>query len=148
MEVEIMAKVEKSIRISAPVEKIFEYVSDPANLPEIWPSFIEAKNVEKVSTGGYEFGWVYKMAGMRFEGSSTPTEWATNRRIVYRNTGNIPSTITWTFESERDATKVTFQSEYTVPVPLLGKLAEVFILRQNEHEAEALLANLKVRMES
>ena len=143
-----MARVERSVRISTPVEKVFEYVSDPTNLAEIWPSFIEAKNVEKVTTGGYEFGWVYKMAGIRFEGSSTPTEWAANRRIVYRNTGNIPGTITWTFESEKGATKVTFQSEYTVPGPLLGKLAEAFILRQNEHEAEALLANLKARMES
>ena len=37
--------------------------------------------------------------------------------------------------------------EYVFPVPLLGRLAEVFIVKQNEHEAEVMLANLKARME-
>jgi hypothetical protein len=37
--------------------------------------------------------------------------------------------------------------EYTVPLPLLGKLAEAFIVKQNEHEADVMLANLKARME-
>jgi hypothetical protein len=42
---------------------------------------------------------------------------------------------------------VTVQVEYTVPIPLLGKLAEAFIIKQNEHEADVMLANLKARME-
>ena len=46
-----------------------------------------------------------------------------------------------------DATKVTFGVEYTVPIPLLGKLAEAFIVRMNDREGDLLLANLKARME-
>jgi hypothetical protein len=42
---------------------------------------------------------------------------------------------------------MTMEVEYVVPIPLLGKLAEAFIVKQNEHEAEAMLANLKARME-
>ena len=45
-------------------------------------------------------------------------------------------------------TKATFVAEYTVPVPLLGKLAESLIVKQNEREAEMLLANVKARMEA
>ena len=37
--------------------------------------------------------------------------------------------------------------EYTVPMPVLGKLAEAVVLKQNEQEAEILLANLKNRLE-
>ena len=44
--------------------------------------------------------------------------------------------------------KVIFNGEYTVPIPLIGKLAEVFIVKQNENEAETILANLKARMEA
>ncbi len=36
---------------------------------------------------------------------------------------------------------------YIIPVPLVGKLAEPFILRQNENEADTFLANLKARMD-
>ncbi len=55
--------------------------------------------------------------------------------------------MTWTFQAQGTGTKVSFEAEYTVPVPLLGKLAEAFMVRANEHEAETILANLKDRME-
>jgi hypothetical protein len=38
--------------------------------------------------------------------------------------------------------------EYTVPVPLLGKMAEAVIVKLNENEMNVLLANLKARMEA
>jgi hypothetical protein len=38
--------------------------------------------------------------------------------------------------------------EYTVPIPLLGKLAEAFIRRLNENEMDVVLSNLKARMEN
>ena len=44
-----MATVKKSIKINAPVEKVFEYLT-PENLPEIWPSLVEVKNVKNYPT--------------------------------------------------------------------------------------------------
>jgi len=143
-----MAKLEKTIAINAPVEKIFAYLDDPTCLPEIWPSFVEAKDVKRLPNGGNSFSWVYKMAGMHFEGTSECIEYARNQRRVFENKGGIDSTITWTFLSEAAGTKVTFEAEYTVPIPLLGKLAETIIVKQNEKEAEKLLANLKSKMEA
>jgi hypothetical protein len=60
----------------------------------------------------------------------------------------VESTISWRFQPDGEGTKLTFDGEYKVPIPLLGKLAEGFIVKQNEHEAEVLLANLKARMEA
>ena len=37
-----MAKMNKSIMINAPVDKVFEFVTEPTNLPKFWPSLIEA----------------------------------------------------------------------------------------------------------
>jgi carbon monoxide dehydrogenase subunit G len=88
------------------------------------------------------------MAGMRFEGTSKNTEIVPNQRIVSINEGGIDAEIIWEFQPEGEATKVTMQGDYTVPIPLIGKLAEVFIVKQNENEAETLLANLKARMEA
>jgi hypothetical protein len=56
--------------------------------------------------------------------------------------------LVWVYEAEEGGTKLTMQAEYVVPVPLLGKLAEVIIVKQNENEADALLANLKARVET
>ncbi len=40
-----MAKVEKSITINAPVEKVFAYIEDPMNQLEYLPSIVEVKDV-------------------------------------------------------------------------------------------------------
>ena len=143
-----MAKVARSILINAPVEKVFAYINDPANLPEIWPSMIEAMDIERLPNGGNRFRWAYKMAGMRFEGSSEDTECVANERVVSETKGGIESTIAWVLRPEAGGTEATIDADYTVPVPLLGRLAESFIVRQNENEMEVLLANLKDRMEA
>ena len=143
-----MATLKKTVNINAPVEKVYSYMADPTNLPEIWPSMVEVKDVKQTPDGvGSSFGWVYKMAGMRFNGASETTEYIANQRNVTKSTKGIPSTFVWTYQPEAGGTKMTVEVEYTIPVPLLGKLAEAFIVKQNEHEAEAMLANLKARME-
>ena len=88
------------------------------------------------------------MAGMRFEGTNEDLEVVLNQRIVSKTEGGIESETTWEFQPENGDTKVIFKGEYTVPIPLIGKLAEVFIVKQNENEAETILANLKARMEA
>jgi len=146
--VSVLAKLQKSITINAPVEKVFAYLSDPNHLPEIWPSMVEIKDVKPAPTGGYNFGWVYKMAGMRFDGASETTEEIPNQRTVTKSTKGIESQFVWDYKPENGGTNLTVDIEYKVPVPLLGKLAESFIIKQNEHEADTLLNNLKSRMEA
>ncbi len=143
-----MAKVERSIVMHAPVEKVFSYVANPSNLPEFIPSMMEVKDVQPLPNGGHRFRWVYKMAGMRFEGTSEDVEYVPNQRLVAKFTGGIEAMLTWTFLAEAGGTRVTFLGDYTVPIPLLGRLAEAVIVKVNEHETETLLANLKARMES
>ena len=142
-----MATVNKSIPIRAPVEKVFEYINTPINLPEIWPSMIDAKDIQRLPNGGNKFRWVYKMAGMHFEGISEDIDVVPLQHVISKTEGGLESTVTWALQPEGEGTKVTFQAEYKVPIPLLGKLAEAMIVRLNEHEAEVLLANLKTRME-
>ena len=142
-----MATVKKSIKINAPVEKVFEYLT-PENLPEIWPSLVEVKNVKKLPNGGYSWDWVYKMAGMRFTGFSEHIEFVPNERTVSQSTGGIESKITWEYQPEDDGTMMTSTVEYNVPIPLLGKLAESIIVKMNENEAEVILANAKARLEA
>ena len=143
-----MAKVSKTITINAPVEKVFGYIDEPTNLPEIWPSLVEIKDVQPLPNGGHSDRWVYKMAGIRFEGTSEGTEHVANQRIVSKTKGGVESTQTWRFQPEAGGTKVTFEVEYTVPIPVLGKLAEAVIVKMNEHEGDLILANLKARMEA
>jgi carbon monoxide dehydrogenase subunit G len=142
-----MATIEKSTVVAAPAEKIFAFISEPTNLPEIWPSLIDVHDITPSANGGSDFRWTYKMAGMRFEGASTVVEFAPPQRASVTTQGGISSTTTWTLEPEGDGTRVTFHAELTVPGRLLGRLAEPLVMRENSKEAEVILANLKARLE-
>jgi uncharacterized membrane protein len=142
-----MAKLSKSITINAPVEKVFGYVSKSSNLPEIWPSLCEIKDIKQLPDGSTTDRWTYKMAGMSLQGTSS-TRYVENKSVISKTEGGVKSTQTWKFEPADGGTKVIFEVEYTVPVPVLGKLAEAIVVKMNDHEGDVLLANLKSRMET
>ena len=104
-----MVKLQKTITINAPVEKVFAFMNDPHNLPEIWPSMIEIKDVKPNPNGGYDFGWVYKMAGVHFDGASETTEFVSNKRNATKSTKGIESKFIWDYETEGDNTKLTVE---------------------------------------
>ena len=143
-----MVKIERSILINAPVEKVFAYHSDPRNSPEYWPSFIDVSDVETLPNGGHKYSWAYKMAGIRLNGSSTTIEYEENRQLTTKSEGGIDSKISYSYQPEGDATRFTLVVEYSVPVPVLGKLAESFILKMNEREADTVMHNLKDLLEA
>ena len=143
-----MAKIEKTIVINAPAEKIFNFIADPVNLPSIWPSMEQIKEVVSLPSGGTSFKWVYKMAGMRIDGASDTVGFIANQRIITKSKSGIENTFTWNFQPEAGGTRVNLRVEYTVPIPVLGKLAEAVIIKQDDHEGDLLLANLKAKMEA
>jgi uncharacterized membrane protein len=142
-----METIQKSIHINAPIEKVYEYLQVPTNFPQIWPSMVEVKDVQPLPNGGSKYSWVYKMAGMRFEGMTEDIEVVPNQRLSGKSQGGIESEITWDLLAEEGGTKVTVTAGYTVPIPLLGRLAEAAIVKLNENEGDVTLANLKSIME-
>ena len=142
-----MFKIKKTVLINAPVKKVFEFMEDPLNLPEIWPSMVEVKNVRKNAKGWPIFEWVYKMAGMKFQGETDTVEYVKNAREVTESTKGIQSHFIFDYNDKGGKTEVVMAAEYTIPVPLVSKLAEGIVGKLNEQEAEVMLANLKARME-
>lgn len=143
-----MATFTRSISIKAPVDVVFDYWKNPANWPEVWPSMVSVGDVVLTSEGvGTSSTWVYKMAGIRLEGSGVFTGFEQNRRIEQATSGGVESTFLWTFEPEADGTRMSAVVDYEIPIPVLGRLVEKFVLSANEHEAEVTLANLKARLE-
>lgn len=140
-----MAHIKKSIEINAPLADVFTYFMNPENLPEIWPSMLEVSKVKMGAGGGFD--WVYKMAGFRFHGHSEILEWEENRRVMSRSKKGILNTFTYSFEGMNGGCRVTVEVEYEIPNKVLSKLAEPIVRRINQHEATALLGNLKSRME-
>jgi uncharacterized membrane protein len=140
-----MAKVERSITINAPVEKVFAYIADPRNLPDWLASMMEVRDVTGSGVGQH-YRWTYKMAGVPLQGESTVTEQVHNERRVMQSKGGVTSTWIFNFEPDNGGTKMKLDIEYTIPVPVLGKLAEKLVLKRNEREADLAMANIKETM--
>ncbi len=144
-----MAHIEKSITIQAPVEKVFNYMLEPSNYPEFWPSLVAVKDIKKKDESriGDTFDWIYKMAGLHLEGKSERVNVIPNRVIETRETGHVESDFLWEFESENGETKLRVTLNYAPHPTVFERLAEPVVHKINEHEMEVLLKNLKARME-
>jgi uncharacterized membrane protein len=143
-----MFTIKKSVIIDAPVKKVFAFMEDPTNLPSIWPSMVEIKNVRKNTKGLPSYDWVYKMAGMKFEGEQDTLEYIKDKHITTASTKGIDSHFDFDYLEEHGKTKMDMKITYSVPVPVIKSLAEQVVGKLNEHEADTLLANLKARMEA
>ena len=142
-----MAIIRKSIVINAPVETVYDFLTRPQNLLQIWPSLIEVRNVKRAANGAHSFDWTYKMAGVKFRGHTEVTEVEPNKGHVARVVKGIPSTFIWTYIGLGNETTVNLEVEYTMPGRVLRTLSEPFVTKVNERDADALLTNLKTRLE-
>ena len=141
-----MQTIERSIEIKGPVDRVFAYVANPNNLTEWMASLVEVRNV--TGTGaGQRFEWTYKMVGLPFQGETTVVEDVPNERRVTQSTGGIESQWTLTFAPIEEGTRLTLEIEYTIPLPVLGKLAERLVVGRNEREMALSLENIKDRCE-
>lgn len=145
-----MSRIEKGIILNAPIERVFNYIKDPSNWTKFWPSLMKVNDIQTLPNGGYKANYEYRMAGMRFKGEGEYTEYVPNNRIVVSTHGGINSKLTFAFYPVKESNQiershVTITVEYDIPVPLLGKLAEVVINRMNEQDIDLLLSNLQAR---
>ncbi|MGC3998815.1 MAG: SRPBCC family protein, partial [Anaeromyxobacter sp.] len=127
-----MEKIQRSVMIDAPVERVYGYLTEPGHLPGIWPSMVEVHNTRVAAEGAHHFDWTYKMAGVRFHGHADTVEARQNALRVDRNEGGIPSTFRWQFAERGGATEVSLQVEYELPT--FGMLLAPIVKLANLHE--------------
>ena len=141
-----MAKVERNVTINVPVEKVFAYITDPANELETIPSITDIRNI-KGEEASRTYEWTYKMLGIPLSGKSEVIEYKPNERYVEKSSGDIESTWTWVLKAETNSTHMNLVVDYRIPIPVLGKFAERLVLRQTEREADLAMATFKDRLE-
>ncbi len=144
-----MKQIKRTIEIKAPVQRVYDYLSQPANLLHIWPNMISVSNVVPGKGGVHDFDWEFKMAGFKFKGHAKTEEAQPGKLVVIRNESGIPSTFRWMYQGlNGSGTRLNLDLQYTIPGPVIGKLAEALVARINERDVDTLLANLKDVMES
>jgi uncharacterized membrane protein len=140
--------ITRNIRVETSVDRVFDFLVDPHNLPEIWPNVIEVKSVKRSKNNeGFNFSWTYKMSGVQLEGKCETIEYVPYERLAIKSSKGLDSTITWRFQPGGHETQLMFKLEYQIPSSLLKKPKEEIVVHENEHEVDAMLQNLKSRLE-
>lgn len=144
-----MTRIEKSIEIKAPPEKIWPIIQ-PDKLPA-WHA--EIKKVEWTSKDKNKVGSTYHMAaeaaGTKAESDQEITEVTENEKYAFRTTGGSMTAIGFmTLSPTKAGTKVTAVIDYDLPYSILGKLIDKLrVQKAVDKDYDVALKKLKDLME-
>ena len=137
-----MEKIQTNIDISRPADDVFAYLEDPSHHAEWLPSLIDVRNVTGAGEG-QRWDWTYKMAGIRLDGEAMLSQAIPGKQLVISTKGATEGVWTFTLYRVDGATHLDLTVDYTIPVPVLGKLTEKMVLRMNEREIALATQNIK-----
>ncbi|HVO65536.1 MAG TPA: SRPBCC family protein [Syntrophales bacterium] len=142
-----MVKAEGSIIINAPAEKVFGLLTETEKLPDWLPLMMEVHDIQGKGVGR-KFKWTYKFMGITFSGMTEVVEEVPNKKLVTKGKAGIESVWTFNLNKEGGGTKVDLLVEYTIPVPVLGKFAESFVVKQGARDMKHALETFKHLLEA
>jgi uncharacterized protein YndB with AHSA1/START domain len=142
-----MIDIQERVFIDQPVERVFEYVTDPGN-NALWQSgILETAVTSKESLGvGSTYRCVNRFLGVRFESAGEIVEYEPNRICTYRFTsGSVSGETRFTFESQNQGTLLTTSGRLKLKHL---KLAGFLVNRKARHQVRTDLQKLKTIMEN
>jgi uncharacterized membrane protein len=87
------------------------------------------------------------MSGLLFEGKCETLEHTHNEMLAFQSTKGLDATVFWKFQPAATATHLTLRFEYEIPSSLLRRIKDEIIVHENENEVDAMLKNIKSRLE-
>ncbi len=144
-------RLEKSIDVRQPVERVFAYVTSTEHFPEWASAIVEVRQTSPGPAGqDATYAIVAKFLGRRIETATRVTAYEPPRRVVYATTfGPLPAEATWTLEPRPDGTRLTYSVEADeAAARRLFKLAQPLLVAAARRQWTSDLETLKDLLES
>lgn len=127
-----MTKIEKSVVIEAPLDKVYSFATDWRNIARYFVYVREVKPITEKTVGeGAQFAVRIKFLGMMWNSQWEQIEYTENEGMAFITPlMGVRPVKRWSFTSVDDSTRVNFILEYKMPIPLLGQLLDVLIFRR------------------
>ena len=81
---------------------------------------------------GNSYEWTFKMLGMSRKGVTVYTDYTPGERLTSRSFGAMEGTSTVTIEPEDGGSKVTFDMDASLPVPLISRFLDPMLRKGME----------------
>ena len=140
--------VHHEIDIDAPPEKVFDFLTNPRNVPLVLPGLIENLNIPPLPLhAGSQFTYRYQMLGVVLEGTTTIESIERPTTYDFTTSGGAESTWRQRMEARAAGTRFSVEVEYAPPRSWLDKIKVEVIRKMSQSEAERYLENLKTLLE-
>ena len=143
-----MRRIHRTIDIKAPVQRVYEFINQPSNLPGVWPHMVSVSNIVPREGGASDFDWVFKMGGVHFNGHAFVEQARPGEYARIRTEGGIPSLFVWSYTGlDGSGTRLTVDVEYSLPTPVIGKIAEALLTKSNERDLDDIPEEVRKEIE-
>ena len=143
-------KVERTVEIAAPPERVYDVVMDPSRLEE-WVTIHH--HLEDAPNGrlrkGSKMTQCLKLAGKKFNVRWTVVENDPCVRVVWEGRGPVAShaRVVYELEENSEGTRFSYLNEYDLPGGALGRIAGRAVSRVTQKELDGSLQRLKLLVE-
>ncbi len=144
-----MSRVDNSIDILAPREKVFSYVSNVEAQPEWvkWARDVEVTSDQKNGVGAVD-SMTMQVGPRKERVEALVTEFRPPQLMTRRFLKGLRMEERFSLVPVRDGTKVAWSVEYVPPMGAFGKLFDfLFMIRLMDQLMKDSLVNLKERLE-
>jgi uncharacterized membrane protein len=145
-----MQRLDNSIDIQVPRDKVFQYIADVEARPQWvkWTKESELTSPDNRALGATDVG-VMQVGPRKEAVEAIVTEYKDGVLFTRRHTRGMEMTDRLAVVSVGDSTKVAWSIEYTPPMGSMGKLMDmIFMTRLFDQLMKDSLTNLKERLET
>ncbi|MFC1769633.1 SRPBCC family protein [Nitrospirota bacterium] len=146
-----MATINKSIKIKAPVSKVFGFITDPENWTTYVSGLVAVNDLSKdVPAKGSTFKWDYRIMGIKLSGKGEISEMVKNKRFGLDISGRAKVNESFTFEKGDDGeTILTAFIDHEFPGAAMKAVSNTKLFEKlNSNEAKNILQKIKIICEA
>ena len=110
-----MEHIEKTIEIKAPVERVWELMSNPERIPEWAKGYVEKVVINGFTDAGVATREIGVAFGKPYEKTFEVTEIVEKERISFKSTSGWPWKGSWIMKPTEEGTLFTYVVDFEIP---------------------------------
>ena len=122
-----MVKITRTMHVDADPDAVLRYAIDATGDPSQWTVETVHASPDVVGT---TFAWSTRMFGMTLKGVEVITDYVPGRRSQSRTFGSMEGTSTFSVFPEDGGTRATFEVDFGLAIPVIGRLLDPLIERE------------------